>query len=208
MLGNDEENVGALEIWHCDSLKSYDLKLEAGYFGQLKHFEVTARHTAFRQGTGLPGLAWETRLPVLMKDLGHSHAFIRREGALRAGITTGLALPIFHDAAQLYVIALLSSISTPIARQIEVWVRDPSGPGLIFQSGDTLLKDDLEARYAHTKISPREGMLGRTLFSGVPGISRNLMNDAPVDRDAELSMGIFIPVIDAGVCTAIVALYL
>jgi len=207
LLSDADEDVGALEIWHCDLTTSYDLRLDCGHFGQLKYFESTARHTSFRQGTGLPGRAWEEGLPVLMDDLGHSHAFIRREGALRAGITTGLAFPVFHDPAHVYIVALLSSAKAPIARQIEVWERDPLGPGLTFRQGYGPINEDLKARYQKTQIAPREGMLGRALFSGVPTLSNNLERDTPVNPEAGLTKGVALPVIDSGRCRAVIALY-
>lgn len=207
LLSDAETDVGALEIWHCDLRSSYDLRLDSGHFGQLKYFESTARHTSFRAGTGLPGRAWEEGLPVLMEDLGHSHAFLRREGALRAGITTGLAFPVFHDPAHVYIVAMLSSVTTPIARQVEIWERDPLGPGLVFRQGHSPINEDLTARYQKTQIAPREGMLGRALFSGVPTLSTNLERDTPVNLQAGVTKGVALPVIDNGRCRALIALY-
>lgn len=207
LLSDAEQNVGAVEVWHCDLRKSYDLRLASGYFGQLKYFESTARHTSFRQGTGLPGRAWDEGLPVLMEDLGHSHAFLRREGALRAGITTGLAFPVFHDPAHVYVVAMLSSIATPIARQVEIWHRDLVGPGLVFNSGHSPIHEDLAARYDDTQIAPREGMLGRALFTGAPSLCLELKGETPVNLEAGLSQGVAIPIIDDGRCRAVIALY-
>jgi len=207
MLGDEEDQVGAIEVWHCDSKQSYDLKLYAGYFGQLKQFEVSARHTSFRQGTGLPGRAWESGAPVLMKDLGHSHAFVRREGALRAGINTGLSFPVFHDAHQVYVMALLSSLTSPIARQVEIWERDPKGPGLTFSEGESSFGEDLSQRYQRMQIAPREGLLGRALFTGAPALSSDLAADTPVNPDWGLTHAMAIPIVEGGRCRALVVLY-
>ena len=80
LCSDDDENVGAIEVWHCDTTKSHDLKLMDGYFGTLEHFKFKSLHTTFRKGIGLPGFVGASlvdicaifgrQLRVLQQDLG------------------------------------------------------------------------------------------------------------------------------------------
>ena len=42
------------------------------------------------RSTGLPGLAWDSGLPVFLPDLGKGSRFLRSESALQVGINRGL----------------------------------------------------------------------------------------------------------------------
>ena len=71
--GDDEAHVGAIELWHNDAATSTDLKLDDGYYGGTAEiFEFVSRHTSFRAGFGLPGLAWASGLPVFMPEIGRA----------------------------------------------------------------------------------------------------------------------------------------
>lgn len=208
--GDDEECVGSMEIWHSDLERSYDLELADGYFGSLDHFEFISRRTALRKGVGLPGIAWENSMPLIMNDLGHSQRFIRSEEALKAGITTGLALPIQGlDPHQVYLMAFLSARNTPLARQIEIWV--PSYTSLIFQSGYSADGRDLFSRYDGALLDKGIGAIGRAWLTGRPQIVQKI---AMSDSDEEYSLQAFgfkhvvaIPILENAKVTSVVALY-
>lgn len=217
LCGDDRDNVGAIELWHCDNELSYDLKLSDGYFGELEHFEFISRHMSFRKGTGLPGQVWDGGLPVLMQDLGSSHRFIRYEGAQDAGITTGLGIPVNRSAEHTYIMTFLSAKGTPIARQIEVWLSNRDGFGLTFQSGYSCLDINLDEFYAGCFVTPNNGLLGRTFLSGRPELSlkieeffagkKNLEETHELTGAAAISCGLTIPVLDNGICRAVVCCY-
>jgi hypothetical protein len=118
LCGSSAASVGAIELWHCDTTNSYDMKLVDGHFGTLEHFETVARRTSFRPGTGLPGEVWQQRLPVVMHGLGRTHRFVRFDDAREAGLTMGFGVPLFHDPEQAHVLMLLSALGTPIPRRL------------------------------------------------------------------------------------------
>jgi phosphoserine phosphatase RsbU/P len=62
----------------------------------------------FPSGSGLPGLAWSTRTPVVMEDLWEDPRFLRRAEARADGLRTGVAFPVVHDGAVLAVCELFS----------------------------------------------------------------------------------------------------
>ncbi|MEM9766044.1 MAG: GAF domain-containing protein [Pseudomonadota bacterium] len=118
LCGADADRIGAIEIWHdSDGM----LSLDDGYYGGAKHFEWVSRHTQFPKGQGMPGIAWSSGAPVLMRDLGSGYKFIRAESAGGAGLTAGVALPIPVPGNKNFILALLSARGTPIARRFEVW---------------------------------------------------------------------------------------
>ncbi|MFT4101854.1 MAG: GAF domain-containing protein [Burkholderiaceae bacterium] len=119
--GDDAEHAGAIELWRCPP-DSVDMQLVDGYYGTTGDtFEFISRATAFRRGTGLPGLAWERNAPVFLPDLGKGSGFLRADSAIKVGINRGFALPCSTLDGSTCVIAFLSALATPIARAVEIW---------------------------------------------------------------------------------------
>ncbi len=110
---------GTLEVWHIDPERD-ELRLSSGYFGKWDEFRRITASTRFTQGSGLPGRVWSTEQPVLLEDLGESKAFLRAEAAQSIGLRFGIGLPVRY-ASGLAVVVLLSSISAPLARAIDIW---------------------------------------------------------------------------------------
>ncbi|WP_108261115.1 GAF domain-containing protein [Mangrovicoccus ximenensis] len=108
LCGDDESRTGAIEVW---TEQNDVLMLDDGYFGAAKHFEWVSQHTHFPKGQGLPGGVWSAKTPILMRDLGAGYAFIRSESAGRAGLTTGLGLPVPAPDGVTRVLTLLSAIA-------------------------------------------------------------------------------------------------
>ncbi|MEM1374355.1 MAG: GAF domain-containing protein [Pseudomonadota bacterium] len=141
-FGADEDRIGAIEVW---AEMNGVLKLDDGYYGAARHFEWVSRHTQFPRGQGMPGLAWSTAAPVLMRDLGSGYKFIRAETAGSAGLTTGVGLPVPVPGDATYIFSLLSARGTPIARRFETW----SGEGALLD-GICAEEGDLSAGLAPT----------------------------------------------------------
>ena len=93
------------------------------------------------KGKGIPGLAWETGMPVLVEDIGKANEFIRAADAQLAGITTGISIPIGNEGTQTYVMTFLSAKDTPIAKRIQIWV--PEGNQLVCRQGHSKNSNDL-----------------------------------------------------------------
>ena len=84
--GDDEDHAGAIEVWRNQPARSKDMTLADGHYGRTADtFEFTSRRTAFRAGTGLPGLAWQQRAPVFLLDLGRGSGFLRGDSAVKVG---------------------------------------------------------------------------------------------------------------------------
>lgn len=191
------DRIGALEVW---VEKAGTLTLDDGYFGMAKEFEFVTQHTAFARGQGLPGGVWSANTPMLMRDLGAGYGFVRAESAGKAGLSTGLGLPVPVPGGATYVLALLSAKGTPIARRFEIWDARAAKVG---KTGDAVLIDGICDREGPLwdednprRVSSWKGQIGMVLATGLPVIESNssglaagytAMLALPIHRGSELS---------------------
>jgi len=199
LCGDDENRTGAIEAWHeVDAV----LKLDDGYYGAAKHFEWISKHTQFPRGQGLPGGVWATQTPLLLRDLGTGYRFIRAEAAGKAGLTTGLGLPVPVPGGDTWVLTLLSARGTPLARRFEIW---DARSAIVGSKKEAVLTDGICARegrlWAEEGEAPRRatawaGVVGRVLGSGIPVVEGkqpglaagyDTMVALPIHRDGEIS---------------------
>tara|TARA_R110000737_G_scaffold348343_2_gene381940 strand:- start:435 stop:1376 length:942 start_codon:yes stop_codon:yes gene_type:complete len=174
LCANDNVRTGAIEVW-----KENDgvLMLDDGYYGAARHFEWVSQHTHFPRGQGLPGGVWASQTPMLMRDLGSGYRFIRADSAGKAGLTTGLGLPIPVPGGATYVLALLSALGTPIARRFELWDARAARVGKAEKSA--VLADGICAREGALwvgeteeprRVAAWQGVIGRVLATGLPAV--------------------------------------
>jgi len=198
LCADDATRTGAIEVWaELDGI----LKLEDGYYGAATHFEWVSQHTQFPRGQGLPGGVWASNTPILMRDLGSGYRFIRSESAGKAGLTTGLGVPVPVPGGATYVLTLLSAKGTPIARRFEIWDARlaKTGPretaklidGICEREGPLWDPENAgNERVAHAW----EGPVGRVLGTGLPVVETGaaaggyaMMVGLPIHRGGELA---------------------
>ncbi|MEM6905098.1 MAG: GAF domain-containing protein [Pseudomonadota bacterium] len=187
LCADDAVRTGAIEIWRSDQGSA--MKLEDGYFGAATHFEWVSKHTQFPRGQGLPGGVWASGAPMLMRDLGTGYRFIRAESAGKAGLTTGLGLPIEVPGEATYVVTLLSARGTPIAGRYELWDvvlgRAGAAPKAVRVDGICGRSGPLWA--SPRTISPWEGPLGEVLATQTP-LARDEAPGLPEGFDAIVAL--------------------
>lgn len=130
LCGAGDEQVGAIELWHNDQRISSDLTLADGYYGASPPaLEELTRDSWLPSGSGAPGLAWQRDAAVFIDSLPESRHFLRTQAAASAGIVRALALPctVRLPMRETWIISLLSSRSTPIARRVESWLPNEGG---------------------------------------------------------------------------------
>ena len=165
--GDDEAHAGAIELWHNDPAESNDMTLDDGYYGTTADtFEFMSRRTSFRRGNGLPGIAWESGLPVFFEDLGKSARFLRADTAQKVGINRGFAIPCPGRGTEFYVLAFLSALGTPIARRFEIWEPDASRERLHLQSGFCEAGGAIVAAPEHLALDRGQGTIGKVFSPG------------------------------------------
>lgn len=199
LCADDNIRTGAIEIWKD---KDDTLLLDDGYYGAARHFEWVSQHTQFPRGQGLPGGVWAARTPILMRDLGSGYRFIRSESAGKAGLTTGLGLPVPVPGDATFVVTLLSARGTPIARRFEIWDARAARVG---KANEAVLVDGICAEEGplwtgetekERRVAAWQGVIGKVLGEGVPvadgkapglpGGFRSIVA-LPIHQDGELS---------------------
>ena len=211
LCGSGEESLGAVEVWHCDEKTSSDLALMEGYFGRLNRFEFVAKNTKFRKGVGLPGKIWESNMPTVVEDLGSSHRFLRKDVAEEAGVTTGFGLPISGREGEFNMLLFLSAKGSPIARQFEIWLPSKIQGELVFGSGYSEKGINLNESYKETILISGEGVIGRVYLTGVPTIVEDLtqIKSKRAERliESGLTSSVVFPLMEAGKCKCVIAMY-
>ena len=211
--GDDATHVGAIELWHNAAQESTDLKLADGYWGGTAEiFEFVSRHTSFRKGFGLPGLAWDAGLPVFMPDLGRGTRFLRSDSAEKVGINRGFALPCATPGGDTYVMAFLSALATPLVRRFETWLPDAERTQLMRREGFCEQDGTLAAAPAQEQVAAGSGVVGRAFATARPAIAEQGAADEPggigaAARAARCTAVLALPVLGGGQVTAVVAWY-
>jgi hypothetical protein len=197
--GDSAMQAGAIELWCNRPDASKDMVLDDGYYGATSDaFEFISRRTAFRRGTGLPGLAWDTGLPVFMPDLGKGGRFLRADSAQKVGINRGFAIPCATADGNHYVMAFLSALATPIVRRFETWLPDPAGSHLLRREGFCEVAGPLDVGRIDEQVRRGEGALGQAFATGVPAVSDQVDGHRAI---------VALPVLRRGRVAAVVAWY-
>jgi hypothetical protein len=210
--GDTPTQAGAIELWHNRPAESKDMLLDDGYYGATADaFEFISRRTAFRKGTGLPGIAWDIGLPVFMADLGKGGRFLRADTAQKVGINRGFAMPCASPGDEVFVMAFLSALGTPIVRRFETWLPDAAGSRLLRREGFCEVDGALDIGRLDEGVERGAGVLGQAFASGVPAVCAQAADEPGgvglAARAAGLAAVCALPVWQAGRIAAVVAWY-
>lgn len=207
---DDERHVGVVEVWKLDPEEDAQIGLHDGYYGGAELFRISSQMTRFGKGFGLPGQVWASGMPIVMREIFQSGRFLRREEALRVGLTLGLGLPFHGDPGRLWVMVFLSALGTPIASRFEIWLPDEARERLVFDAGLSEREADGDDAGRPPAIGPDQAFLGSVLRTALPAITEDCGRDAPWllapdDRGPSRS-GIAIPTLDpSGALLAVTA---
>lgn len=204
LCGDDEEQAGAIEVWKSDPINPAMLQIMDGYYGSLTEFEAASNQLKIGIGQGIPGLASETGMPVLVEDVGKINEYIRARYAQQSDITTMLGIPVATSKNDFYVMTFLSAKATPIAKRIQIWIPDPNSKQLICQQGFSKHGNDLATIFETLTVKKGEGALGRVWLTGVPIITGKLEDSQYNPELDDLSCMLAIPVIEHARLKAIV----
>ena len=178
LCGDDAGHIGAIEVWED---RDDRLHLEAGYYGAAEDFGTASQDVVFAHGEGLPGGVWSAQMPVLMRQIGSRHGFVRGESAMAAGLTHGLGIPVQAPDGRTRIVTLLTGADTPLARRFEIWDGRPErvGPrraavridGICEREGPLWAKQNPPVDIV--TITAWQGPVGQVLGSGLPHIVGN-----------------------------------
>lgn len=155
------------EVWVPNRTRD-TLEFHSGLYGPHRRFGQASERMAFGYDEGLPGKAWAARHPVVLKDLQHSY-FRRAALAKDAGLSCGVALPIFAGEHLLAVLVMFCAQDAEAVGALEVWHNDTTmGPELALDDGYYGMLDGFEFASRHTRFPRGSGLPGLVWASGLP----------------------------------------
>lgn len=111
--------IKIIEIWVPDRERT-QLEFGSGLYGAFSEFKSASRQEKFAYDEGLPGKAWAQGHPLILTQFEHSY-FKRTALAQNAGLTCGIALPIFSGDFILAVVVFFCGDDEAHAGAIEIW---------------------------------------------------------------------------------------
>ncbi len=143
--------------------------LESGSAGQ-EFRDVTLR-ASFREGVGLSGRAWKTRDLFFVEDLAEMTDCVRAPAARRAGVKSGVCLPILVGGEVVGTMDFFATRTLVLA----------PGRAAALRSAAFLLGQALE-RFAATE---RLTEAGRQLLESISEVERNVLSATAVAADGQ-----------------------
>jgi hypothetical protein len=180
--------IKVTEIWIPDKNRT-KLEFGSGLYGALTDFKTASEQQRFSYDEGLPGKAWSAGHPIVLNQFEHSY-FKRTEAAQKAGLTCGIALPIFSGDFLLAVVVFLCGDDEDYAGAIEVWCNDPSDKhSLHIMDGyyGTLEQFETISRQIH--MPKGQGIPGIAWATGMPVLREDIgkVNEFIRSVDAQLA---------------------
>ena len=192
--------IKVTEIWIPDKERT-QLEFGSGLYGGLTDFKAASEQQHFSYNEGLPGKAWAAGHPIVLTNFEHS-CFKRTAAAKNAGLTCGIAIPIFSGDFLMAVVVFLCGDDEEHAGAIEVWRNNPvSENKLNVMDGYYGTLQHFETISRQISMPKGHGLAGLAWETGMPvlidDISKaNTFIRASDAQQAGISMGIGIPVSD------------
>lgn len=192
--------IKVTEIWIPDKQRT-QLEFGSGLYGTLIDFKADSEQQKFAYNEGLPGKAWAAGHPIVLTEFEHSY-FKRTAAAKNAGLTCGIAIPIFSGDFLMAVVVFLCGDDEEHAGAIEVWCNNlKSENSLSVMDGYYGTLHDFEAISRQISVPKGQGLAGLAWESGMPVLiddigKGNTFIRAYDAQQAGISTGIGIPVSD------------
>ncbi|MFB6419504.1 MULTISPECIES: GAF domain-containing protein [Bradyrhizobium] len=166
--------IRVVELWVPDRTRRR-LEFGGGLYGEgLSAFKSVSEDLHFGYDEGLPGKAWASGHPVILTTFANSY-FKRTEQAVAAGLTCGVAVPVFAGEFLQAVMVLFCGDDEAHVGAIELWHNDPDrSHEMALVNGYYGMADMFEFNSRHTRFPRGFGLPGRTWKAGLPLIIKDL----------------------------------
>lgn len=169
--------IRVVELWVPDRTRTR-LEFGGGLYSEgledLTAFKAASENLLFAHDEGLPGKAWASGHPVILTKFANSY-FKRTDQAIEAGLTCGVAVPVFAGEFLQAVMVLFCGADETHVGAIELWHNDPDishEMGLV--DGYYGTADMFEFNSRHTRFPRGFGLPGRTWKAGMPLLIKDL----------------------------------
>jgi len=186
--------IKVTEIW-LPTKDRTRLEFSAGLYGSLNEFRVASEKESFAYDEGLPGKAWAAGHPLVLTEFDHSY-FKRTQSAKKAGLTCGIALPVFSGEFLMAVVVFLCGDDQHHAGAIEVWSNslEPNAELAVIDGYYGTL-DDFGRLSRNIKFTRGSGLPGQVWATGMPVLIEDMGLASAFIRSAEAG--------EAGITTAL-----
>ena len=194
--------IKVTEIWIPGKDRT-KLEFGSGLYGALTEFKAASEQQHFAYNEGLPGKAWAAGHPIMLTKFEHSY-FKRTEAAKKAGLTCGIAIPIFSGEFLLAVVMFLCGDDEEHAGAIEVWSNAPANDHLLqVTDGYYGTLHHFETLSRQIKMPIGEGIPGLVWALGMPVLIEDIGKPETFMRGIEaqkagITTCLGIPVADNG----------
>jgi hypothetical protein len=193
--------IKVTEIWIPDRQRT-QLEFGSGLYGALSEFKAASEQQHFAYDEGLPGKAWSQGHPVMLTTFEHSY-FKRTAAAQKAGLTCGIAIPIFSGDFLLAVVMFLCGDDEDHAGAIEVWSNAANPDSLSVIDGYYGTLQHFEQLSRQLAMAKGEGIPGQVWASGMPVLIEDIGQPAIFVRGVEaqkagITTCLGIPIADHG----------
>lgn len=136
---------------------------------------AAAAQPGFGFDEGLPGKAWSQRRPIVLDDLQAVEWFRRKDEARAAGLTVGIALPIFAGDYLMAVVTFFFSDNEENVGTVELWHNDGArSSGMTLLEGHFGILEGFRFSSSHTTFMRGFGLPGMVWDSGKPVVMADL----------------------------------
>ena len=189
--------IQVVEIW-TPTADRKKLTLVDGLFNDNENFKRQSQKRYFSYNEGLPGKAWSSARPQIIRNIAFSF-FRRKEEAIKAGLNSAIAIPIFAGEFLQAVVVFLFGEDEHHSGAIELW-------GTSAECNTKLSL--LDGYYGNLKtfewvskqlaFSKGSGLPGNVWNSLMPEIIADLGNSTSFERaknakEANITTGVGIP---------------
>lgn len=183
--------IRVVEVW-VPSADGSLLEFGGGLYGSTRGFGAISRSMCFGRGEGLPGQAWESGRPIILKALQGGY-FRRGQAAAAEGLTCAIALPTFVGNELKAVLVIFCGDDREHVGAIELWHNDPANsPDLVLDQGYYGgTAEVFEFMSRHMSFRKGSGLPGAAWETGLPEFMPDLGKGTRFLRaDSALRVGI------------------
>jgi hypothetical protein len=179
--------IKVVELWVPDRTRTR-LEFGGGLGGSVfSEFMALSENTLFAYDEGLPGRAWASGHPIILTEFSAT-GFKRGDDAREAGLSCGVALPVFAGEFLMAVMVLLCGGDEPHVGALELWHNDPElSHEMVLVDGYYGTAEMFEFNSRHSKFPRGFGLPGRAWKAGMPVIIKDLEHSPQFLRRQEAS---------------------
>jgi hypothetical protein len=156
----------ATEVW-TPTADRQNLDLTAGVYHDMPYFEAVSRGMRLGRDQGLPGKAWTSGHPIVLKELTGSY-FMRGDAAANDGLSCAVALPIFGGEELTSVIVFFFGDNRYQRGALEVWSTRDDADQMALVDGYYGRADQFGSASRDTRFARGAGLPGKVWDEGLP----------------------------------------